>query len=357
MKLLDWYIARKYLSTFIFSIAILAAISCVIDYSEKVEDFVSRKAPVEAILWYYINFIPYIVNFLFPLFVFIATVFFTSKLAGRSEIIAILATGTDYRRFLKPYIVVGSGLVFISLLANHFVVPYANHNRIAFEKKYYKNVIAYSDHNVHLKISATEYIYLENYDFVSNMGYRFSYEKIDGITLKEKLMADRISYDSSKKEWVLYNVTHRYNDGLNERLNMQPELRAHYAFTLKDLVQDLDSKDAMTTPRLWSYIQQEKLRGRETLNALYIELHRRTATPFACFILTIMGVCIASTKKRGGGGVHLAIGIFVSAVFFMITQFSSILSTKAGFSPFLATWIPNLIFSCIAYLLYKKQIK
>jgi lipopolysaccharide export system permease protein len=170
-------------------------------------------------------------------------------------------------------------------------------------------------------------------------------------------MADRISYDSLKKEWVLYNVTHRYNDGLNERLNMQPELRAHYAFTLKDLVQDLDSKDAMTTPRLWSYIQQEKLRGRETLNALYIELHRRTATPFACFILTIMGVCIASTKKRGGGGVHLAIGIFVSAVFFMITQFSSILSTKAGFSPFLATWIPNLIFSCIAYLLYKKQIK
>jgi len=251
MKLLDWYIAKKYLSTFIFSIAILAAISCVIDYSEKVEDFVLRKAPVEAILWYYINFIPYIVNFLFPLFVFIATVFFTSKLAGRSEIIAILATGTDYRRFLKPYIVAG----------------------------------------------------------------------------------------------------------LNERLNMQPELRAHYAFTLKDLVQDLDSKDAMTTPRLWSYIQQEKLRGRETLNALYIELHRRTATPFACFILTIMGVCIASTKKRGGGGVHLAIGIFVSAVFFMITQFSSILSTKAGFSPFLATWIPNLIFSCIAYLLYKKQIK
>ena len=147
MKLLDWYIAKKYISTFLFAIAILAAISCVIDYSEKVEDFVSRKAPVQAILWYYINFIPYIVNFLFPLFVFIATVFFTSKLAGRSEIIAILATGTNYRRFLKPYVIVGSGLVFISLLANHFVVPYANHNRIAFEKKYYKNVIAKNGEN------------------------------------------------------------------------------------------------------------------------------------------------------------------------------------------------------------------
>lgn len=357
MKKLDWYILKRFLGTFLYAILILAVITAVIDYSEKVDDFVKHKAPMWEIVKFYKNFIPYMVAFLFPLFIFISTIFFTSKLAYKSEIIAILAGGVSYPRFLRPYWVGGVFLCCLSLLANHWIVPAANKQRLAFEDKYIHEARFSSDRNVHLQVSHGLYIFLQSYDYQSNTGYRFTAERIDGTDLKEKLMAERVSYDSIKKVWNLYNVTTRFNNGLHEELKFAPEMVQRYGFTPKDLEDDNDIMTAMTTPYLNKIIEREKLRGRENLNQYYVEKHRRTAQPFAGIILTIIGVTIASKKVRGGSGLHLALGIVISAAYIMAIQFSSTFSTKAGLNPLLAVWIPNIIFGTIAFFLYRRQIK
>jgi lipopolysaccharide export system permease protein len=358
MKLLDWYILKKFLGTFFYAIIILAVISCVIDLSEKLDDFVRKQAPFVETLNYYKNFAPYMVAFLFPLFIFIATIFFTSKLAYKSEIIAILAAGVPFPRFVRPYIIGGLILAVVSLFANHWVVPMANKQRLAFEDKYVHDAVASSDRNVHLRLSPNLYVYIQTYDYSTNMGYRFTAEKIDGTLLKEKIMADRVSYDTVKKVWKLFNVTTRTNDGLNEKLKFDAELIQKYGtFSPKDLDDDNDVMTAMTTPELNRVIAREKLRGRETLNFYYVEKYRRTAQPFAGLILTIIGVCIASKKVRGGSGLHLAFGIVISAAYILAMQFSTTFSTKAGLNPLLAVWIPNIIFGVLALFFYRRQIK
>jgi lipopolysaccharide export system permease protein len=357
MKKLDWYILKKFLGTFTYAILILAVITAVIDYSEKVDDFVKRKAPALEVLNYYKDFVPYMVAFLFPLFIFIATIFFTSKLAYKSEIIAILASGVSFPRFLRPYIVGSAFLCGVSFLANHWIVPAANKERLAFEDKYvHENPYSF-DRNVHLRLSPNLLIFIQSYDYASNTGYRFTAEKINGTELKEKLMADRISYDSLKKSWKLFNVTTRINNGLNEELKFAPEMVQKYSFSPKDLQEDNDIMTAMTTPHLNRVIEREKLRGRENLNQYYVEKYRRTAQPFAGIILTIIAVSIASKKVRGGSGLHLAIGIVISSAYIMAMQFSTTFSTKAGLNPLIAVWIPNMIFGTLAVFFYRRQIK
>lgn len=357
MKILDRYILRKFLGTFFFAIIILAVIACVIDYSQKVDDFVKHKAPLLEILNYFKNFMPYMIALLYPLFVFIATIFFTSKLAYKSEIIAILASGTSFQRFTRPYVYGAMILGGMALLANHWVVPAANHQRLDFEDKYVHEAKIASRDNIHLRLSPELYVFLQGYNYKENSGYRFTAEKIKGIEMKEKLFADQVRYDSVKKEWKLTGVTIRTNDGLKESITYKDELTMKYPFSPKDLDEDNDVMQALTTPQLLRTIAKQKLRGIESLNFYYVELHRRTAQPFAGFILTIIGVCIASRRIRGGSGFHLALGIVISAVYIMLLQFSTTFSTKAGFNPFLAVWIPNIIFGAIAIYLFRKQIR
>jgi lipopolysaccharide export system permease protein len=358
MKKLDWYIIRKFLGTFFFAIMVMALIACVIDWSEKMEDFVAKKAPAMAILNYFKDFIPHITALLYPLFIFIATIFFTSKLAYKSEIIAILASGVSFQRFVRPYIIGAVFLGLISFFANHWVVPAANKERIAFEDKYVHNAPIMSDRNVHIRLSKDLYVYMQSYDYPSNMGYRFSAERISGTQLTEKLFADRASYDSVKKEWKLYNVVIRKNDGVKETLTTMPELtRVYPSFKPSDLDEDDAIKEALTTPQLDRYIEREKLRGRETLNFYYVEKHRRTSQPFAGIILTIIGVSIASRKIRGGSGLHLAMGIGISALYIMALQLTNTFSTKAGLNPIIAVWIPNFVFGILALYLFRKQVK
>lgn len=357
MKKIDWYIIKKFLSTFFFAVMILAIIACVIDYSEKMDDFAEKKAPALAILNYFKNFIPHISALLFPLFIFIATIFFTSKMAYRSEIIAILASGASFQRFLRPYVIGGGFLCAISLLANHWIVPNANKQRLAFEDKYVHNAKTISDRNVHLQLSRGLFVYMQSYDYVTNIGNRFTAEKTDGTLLKEKLFADHVSYDSVKKIWHLYNVVIRENNGIHEDLKYLNSLDMKYPFVPKDLLVDEDVKEALTTPELNRYIAKEELRGSEGLNFYYVEKHRRTAQPAAGFILTIIGACISSRKIRGGSGLHLALGILISVLYIMLLQFSTTFSTKAGLNPFIAVWLPNVLFAGLAYYLYRQQIK
>ena len=357
MKKLDWYIIKKFYNTFFFAILVLAVISCVIDYSEKVDDFVSKKAPFLAVLNYYKDFVPHITALLFPLFIFIATIFFTSQIAYKSEIIAILASGVSFTRFLRPYVIGGGALCVLSLLMNHWIIPIANKERLAFEDRYVHDFNPYTGDNIHLGISKGHFVFFQTYNLGTNTGTHFTEEQINGTLLTEKVMADNVSYDSVKKIWHLRNVLIRKNDSTHEELKRVPELDMKYPFVPKDLNKSDAIKEALTTPELMSYIQQEQQRGRENLNFYYVERDRRTAQPFAGFILTIIGGCIASRKIRGGSGLHLALGIVISAVYIMFLQTSTTFSTKANLNPFISVWIPNVIFGGLAWYLYRRQVK
>lgn len=345
------------MSTFFFAIMILAVIACVIDYSQKVDYFVEHKAPAGPIAFYFLNFIPHIVALLFPLFIFIATIFFTSKMAYRTEIIAMLAGGVSFRRFLRPYIAGSIILGIIALVANHWIVPMANKNINEFHVLYIWPKKLASDNNVHLRLSPNLYVYIENYNYGENFGRRFTAEVVDGIQLKEKVMADRASYDTLKKEWKLTNVVIRKNNGLRETLEVKPEMVRKFPFTPKDLDDDGRSRETMTTPELVTFTERERQRGRESVNFYLIEQHKRTAQPFAGFILTMIGVCIASRKVRGGSGLHLALGIVISAMYMLFFQFTQTFSTNAGLSPLIAVWIPNAIFGVVALVLFRRQVK
>jgi lipopolysaccharide export system permease protein len=358
MKKLDWYIVRKFLSTFFFAIMILAVISCVIDYSEKVDNIVSKKAPFLVVANYYMNFIPHITALLFPLFIFIATIFFTSKLAYKSEIIAILSSGVSYTRFLRPYAVGGGFLCLVSLIANHWIIPNANKQRIDFENTYINDAnFRYTTDNMHLGLAKGLFVYLQNFNFDNYTGNRFCAEKMDGTMLTEKLMADIAVYDTVKKIWHLHNVVIRTNDTLHEKLVKVPDMDVKYPFTPRDLNRGDAIKEALTTPELDRYVKEEQLRGQENLNTFFIERERRTATPFAGFILTMIGVSIASRKIRGGSGFHLALGIAISAIFVMSLQVSTTFATKSDLDPLIAVWIPNVIFGVVAFVLYRRQMR
>ena len=357
MKKLDWYIVKKFIGAVFYAILIFATIACVIDYSEKVEDFVKRDVPTIEIANYFKNFIPHITALLFPLFVFIPAIFFTSKLAYKSEIIAILASGTSFRRLLRPYIISAIFLALLSLIANHYIVPAANKQRIAFEEKYIGYTATSSDKNLHLRLSKELYIFLQSYDFRNNAGFRFTAETIKGTQLTEKIFAERISYDTVENNWKLFNVRIRTNDSLNESYKELPELVKEFPFKPKDLDEDEAIKDALTTPELNRYIAREKLRGRETLSFFYVEKYRRSAQPFAVIILTVIAACIASRKIRGGSGLHLAISVLICALYIMAMQLTNTYATKSGLDPLLAVWIPNFIFTAYAGYLFYKQVK
>lgn len=334
---------------------ILAIIACVIDSGEKINDFLKNHAPLSSVLNYYKNFVPHISALLYPLFIFIATIFFTSKLAYKSEIVAMLATGMSFNRFMRPYFIAAGFLGCIALLANHWIVPMANKSRLAFEDKYVHEKITSSDRNVHMQLTPGLLIYMESYDYASNNGYRFTAEKIKGTQLQEKLMADHVSYDSAKHMWRLYSVVIRRNDSVKEHLEQEGEMMAQYPFTPTDLRENDDVKEALTTPQLDHFIARQKLHGNNNLNIYYVEKHRRTAQPFAGFILSIIGACIASRKIRGGSGFHLALGIAISAVYMLCLQFSTTFSTKAGLNPLIAVWIPNAMAVIVAVFVYRRQ--
>lgn len=332
-------------------------ISCVIDYSQKVDDLVQNKAPWSAILFYFLNFIPHITALLFPLFIFIATIFFTSKMAYKTEIIAIFSSGMSFTRFLRPYVVGSIILGCVSLIANHWIVPMSNKNINTFHVNYIWSKKISAPSNLHLRLSPKLYVYIANFNYTTNTGHTFTAEKINGILLTEKIMAKEARYDTSAKTWVLKDVTIRTNDGLKETLKTEKEIKKKYPFTPEDLDDDDRVSSAMTTPELISYTNIQQSRGRENVNFYLIERYKRSAQPFAGFVLTIIGVCIASRKIRGGSGLHLVIGIVISAMYMLFLQFAQTFSTNAGLSPLIAIWIPNLIFGILAFILYRKQIK
>ena len=355
--ILDWYILRQFIGTFVYANVVLALIAIVIDYSQQVERFVEHHAPGSGILRYYGNFTPHIAAMLYPLFIFIAAIFFTSKLAYRSELIAAQATGTSFPRLLRPYLIGGCILGALSLWANHLIVPKANRARIAFENRYVHDAADYASDNIYLRLGPELYVGLRNFDFESANAYHFVAERLKGGLVIERTWAGTAHYDSSKNNWLLYDVTQRKNDGLRESIMHHDTLRAKFAFTPADISENRDRMQEIPSPELAKYIEKLRMRGSDQLAFFQVELYKRTAQPFAGLILTLIGACIASRKVRGGSGLHLAIGIAISAGYVMALQFSTTLATKAGLNALVAVWIPNLVASIVLGVLFWRRIR
>ncbi len=351
---IDKYILKNFLGTFVFLLAAFSVIAIVIDFTEKINDFVDRKVPFIQILLYFRNFIPYILALLFPIFIFVAVIFFTSKMANRSELIAVLSSGMTFKRMLRPYIVGSAIISAVLLFANHYVIPQANKGRLKFEEKYLWEKNYSTDDNFHIRISSNEYIYMQSYNPESKIGYRFSYEKLKGNEVVEKISADRCSYDSIRKQWKLHDAVFRNLNGIHETLSTDFERLRTFAFKPADLIEKREAKQMMTTPELNAFIKKEQQKGSQSLSEYLIEYHRRTASPFSAFVLSIIGACIASRKVRGGSGIHLAVGLMISAIYIFMMQFSTTFAIKGNLHPLIAVWIPNILFSFLALFIFRR---
>ncbi len=362
MKKIDWYILRSLITTFFFSLLLLLSITIVIDISEKTDDFgKSGLTVIQIIRQYYFGFIPHILALLFPLFVFIAVIFFTSKMAGRSEVIAVLASGTSFNRFLRPFLLSGLVLAGILWLANRYVVPKANEIFSAFQSNYIDANSTYDPlvskrSNLYIRIDSFRYAGV-NYDTAAKRGSGFFMQHVTGNKIDYNLRAETIRWDTAGKKWMLDNVIERWLNGLNEKVIMTPTKTMDFNFKPFDLKRDKYAKDRLITPELDQFIKLEELRGSEGLNALKVERYRRDATPASVILLTLIGAVVASRKVRGGSGVHLAISFITAALFILTDRFSTIFSTKGSLPPLIAAWAPNVIFSFVALWFYKKAPK
>ncbi len=363
MKIIDRYILKKYFTTFFFAIFLFTVIAIAVDVSEKTDDFVkSGLSASQVIQQYYIAFVPYIIALLFPLFVFISVIFFTSKLAGNSEVIAIIAGGSSYNRFLRPFLWGGITLGLILLLMVNFIIPRANDVRTRFEAVYVNPNSSYDpllpvNHSIYFRIDSFTYAGIRNYDTATKIGTVFFMNRIKGQQLVYNLRADNIRWDTATNKWVLQNAFERTINGLKESITTTRKKTMNFNFQPFDLSRDDYAKDKLATPQLAAFIQLEELRGSENVNALKIERYRRLATPLAVVILTLIGAIIASKRARGGSGVHLAIGFVLAAIFILMDRFSTIFSTKGNLPPEIAAWIPDFVFIIVAYILYKKAAK
>lgn len=365
MLKLDWYILKKLFVTFFFCLLLFTVVAVAVDSSEKADDFVKANLGTMGIIKnYYLGFVPWIWSLLFPLFVFIAVIFFTSRLATRSEIIAILASGTSYNRFLRPYFAGGLILAALLWVGNSYWIPKANHIYSSFRSTYIdkndpsKNP-AYGGcyQCFYLRIDSNTFIGLKDFDTSSKMARGFFMERIKNNKLIYNLRAETMKWDTAVKKWQLQNVAERIVDSMGEKTTYYPSFTVNISLKPDELRKDYYIKDKLTTPELVAFIKKEDARGTEGLSTLKVELYRRTATPTAVLLLTMIGAVIASRKSRGGSGMHIALGIVIAALFILSDRFSTVFATKGNFPPLLAAWLPNIVFGVLAYWLYRRTPK
>jgi lipopolysaccharide export system permease protein len=363
MKKLDWYILKKFLTTFVFTMLTITVIAVVIDTSEKADDFVkSGLSTWQLITHYFFGFVPFIMSMIFPLMVFIATIYFSSKMAAQSEFVAILAGGIKYNRMLRPYLVGALLLAGFFWFASQFWVPKANEIRTSFQSTYIDphstyNGDPYRTNNFYLRVNAETYVGLRYYDTAQKRAGSFFLCKIKNSRIYYNLRAETMKWDTATKNWLLTNAVEHYNEGLKESARLIPSMHVNLNVKPEELRRDEYLKDKYTTPELKRYIRMEEIRGSEGLNTYKEERYHRDATPFSVIILTMIGAVIATRKVRGGSGVLLAIGLVMAALFVIMDKFSITFATKGNFSPMLAAWTPNIIFSFVAAWLYWKAPK
>ncbi|MFZ4059078.1 MAG: LptF/LptG family permease [Ferruginibacter sp.] len=363
MKILDKHILKKFLIAFFFCLILFTVVAVVVDISEKTDDFVKSKLPaIKIITDYYLGFIPRIDALLFPLFVFIAVIFFTAKMADRSEVIAILSSGVSLRRFLLPYWIGGIFLAIVLWLGNHFVLPKANEKWGDFQSQYIDMTVGTAGskafpQNFYFRLDSNTYAGIRYYDTTSKTGGMFFIQRFSNNQLVYNLRADNIAWDTATNKWKLTRVTERNVLVDKENVKVLASLDMKYNFKPRDLRRDEYLKDRLPTSELNELIKLEKIRGSEGISTLLVERYNRDAIPVSVIILTLIGAILASRKVRGGSGFHLAVGVVISVLYILFGRFSLVFATKGSFPPLLASWIPNIIFGIVAYYFYKRAAK
>ena len=357
IKRLDWYIIKKFIGTYIFSIVLIISISIVFDVNENLAKFTQYHAPLRAIVFdYYMNFVPYFANLFSPLFVFIAVIFFTSKLAGNSEIIAMLAAGVSFKRLMRPYMI---SCVLISLLSFYlsaYVIPHGTVIRQNFETTYKNKRKNTAADNVQLQVGQGVIAYIQHYDNLMKRGYGFSLDKFENKKLVSHMTATDIQYDTisdTKYHWKARNWKIRQLKGLREHITSGSQCDTTIMMEPTDLVYSKGQQETFTSPELREYISKQIDRGSGNVVQYQVEYHKRIASSFASFILTIIGLSLSSRKRKGGMGLYLGIGLALSFTYIMLQTVSSTFAINADFPPMLAAWIPNIIFAVVAYFCYR----
>lgn len=360
IKLIDKYIIRKFLGTFFFCLLLILTIAVVFDFAEKIDNFMERKAPVNAIIFdYYLNFIPYFATLFAPLFVFISVIFFTSKMAENTEIIAILNSGMSFLRMMWPYFISAFVIALFTFMLTNFVIPKSNLSRMDFEDKYYhSSARKVSVENIHRQVDKNVLVFMGTFNALSMRGQNFTLEKFsDSGRLESKLSSTSVIYDTAIHKWTALNYYLRVVNGNDEILTHGSKIDTTLTITPDDFSRDPGFVGTMTYNELNSYIDLLRRQGSDELKLFLIEKHRRFASPFAVFILSLIGVSLSSRKVRGGIGMNIGIGLILSFSYILFLQFASQFSLKGTLSPMLAMWIPNIIYSIIAVILYKMAPK
>ena len=358
IKRMDRYIIMKFIGTYFYSIALIISISIVFDINENLAKFTSYHAPLRAIVFdYYANFVPYFANLFSPLFVFIAVIFFTSKLAGNSEIIAMLASGMSFKRLLRPYMISAALISALNFYLGSYVIPKGTVVRPDFESLYKNNKKITSAQNVQLQVGKGVIAYISQYDDKTKTGYGFSLDKFEKKKLILHTTANVVKYDTisdSRYHWKMVNYKTRDLRGMREKITSGMEKDTVIMMEPMDLVFSKGQQETFTSPELLRYISKQQERGSSNVVQYEVEYHKRIASCFASFILTIIGVSLSSRKRKGGMGVYLGTGLALSFAYILLQTVCATFAINANTPPMLAAWIPNILYFGIAYLCYRK---
>ncbi len=357
VKRMDSYIIRKFIGTYVYSIVLIISISIVFDINENLAKFTTNHAPLKAIVMdYYANFVPYFANLFSPLFVFIAVIFFTSKLAGNSEIIAMLACGMSFKRLLRPYIISAALIAALNFYLGSYIIPKGTVVRHNFESLYKNNKKITSASNVQLQVAPGVIAFISQYDDVTRTGYGFTLDKFENKKIVSTLSANVVQYDTisdTRYHWKLKNYKIRTLTGMREKITSGNALDTVIQMEPMDLVFSKGQQETLTSPELRRYISKQQQRGSQNVVQYEVEYHKRIATSFASFILTIIGVSLSSRKRKGGMGMYLGIGLALSFSYILLQTVSATFAIQANTPAVLAAWIPNILYTFIAYYCYR----
>ena len=357
LKILDWYIIRKFIGTYVFSILLIISIAIVFDVNENLAKFTQFHAPLKAIVFdYYANFVPYFANLFSPLFVFISVIFFTSKLAGTSEIISMLAAGVSFNRLMRPYMVSCLLISGLSFYLSGYVIPHGTVIKQNFESMYKNSKKNTSAENVQLQVDRGVIAYIQHYDDKTKRGYGFSLDKFENKKLVSHMTASEIQYDTisdSKYHWQVSNWRIREMKALREKITYGDRKDTLIMMEPADLVFSKGQQETFTNPELSAYISKQIGRGSSNVVQYEVEYHKRIAASFASFILTTIGLSLSSRKRKGGMGLYLGIGLALSFGYILLQTVSATFAVNADTPPMLAAWIPNLLFAVVAYFCYR----
>jgi lipopolysaccharide export system permease protein len=356
LTIIDKYILKRYLATFVTMLLMFIPIGIIIDVSEKINKMIENKIPFMEIATYYYNFTIYFANSLFPIFLFLSIIWFTSKLANNTEIIAILSSGISFTRFLRPYVIGASIVSVVVLLMGFYVVPKASEGFNNFRYMYLRSggreQMVGDNTDVYRQINDNEFLYVNSYNASSKMAFNFALEKFKKEKLVSKITASRIKWNPEDSTYTMFDYTKRTVGKLGDRIEKAPEKKTKFSFELEDLTPVVYIAETLRLNDLIQFIDKEKKRGSSNINVYMVVLYKKYSLPVSAFILTVIAVSVSAMKRRGGMGMNLTIGIAIAFSFVFFDKIFGVLAEKSSFPPFIAVWFPNVIFGILAiYLL------